>query len=246
MAGPLLRLLATLPLFCGLHACTSHTPGQVVGADSFATTSQTVRAALLYPDLASNGASERVYTDDRGGAVVIDRVSPGRDRIVVERLIEESGDPPRETVQSVRTLAVGDDGEVLLLGSINPQRRLEIRYEPPLVVAPAVLRPGEEHSADSAAHEPDPGTGRTVRSGTASFGLELLGERTTGAGVELLVRSTLEIRLGRSVVRRTTDRVYRVGSDGSLTLQLKAETETVTAMGFTVNRSERSLRPGRD
>ncbi|MFU8829044.1 MAG: hypothetical protein ACNA8P_06360 [Phycisphaerales bacterium] len=244
MPGTLARILITL-LLAGLVAgCTTPAPHGVPDAETFVPGAQPISSRQFYPDLHTGEATTRTYASDSG--FVIDRTAPASESgsgYRHERILAPTMDPesPSATLHSARLLASDESGTVVLLASSTPGRGIDLEYDPTLVVAPPLLLPGEPHEAQTRIHQIDPATGRTTQTGTATFKLELLGERSTQTGSSLLIRSSFEIRLGRSVMRRQTDRIYRREASGDLTLEREEETETVSAMGLTISRTERSL-----
>jgi hypothetical protein len=244
MPGTLARILLTLLLASLATGCATPAPHGVLDAETFVPGAQAISSRQLYPDLHPGEAPSRTYAS--GSGFVIDRTAPASEsgsEYLHERILAPTMDTdgPSATLQSTRLLATDESGAVVLLASSTPERDIDLEYDPALVVAPPLLLPGEPYEAQTRIRQIDPATGRTTQTGTATFKLELLGERSTQTGSSLLIRSTLEIRLGRSVMKRETDRIYRRDASGDLTLEREEETETVSAMGFTISRTERSL-----
>lgn len=203
----------------------------------------------LYADLLQQMATSRIWLDEQGGDAIVDIATPvptptdSGPTHLVQRLAGTAS----QTLLSSQSLRVEQGGIVQMQASTNHVRGIELIYEPPLLLTPQTLEWGHPFKASSDVIEIDARTRTTSQRGTATLQLELVGlresdDRQAQASKEFLVRTTLDVSLGRSRVQRTIDRTYRTAPDGTITLMHEKEQETVRAMGFTVSRSERSLR----
>lgn len=236
-----LALLLLLPV-CG---CGSGGGARAPDASDFLATDRTVPGRTIYPVLDSTAPSAMRLLDESGG-IITERKLPTADfsgsAYRLERWAETPGSGTTAEPLSVQTIAPGPGGEVLLLGTTNSERGVELRFDPPLGIAPAILRQAEPFESQTAAEEIDPRTNAVVRTGSAVYRLELVGADESSGSTRVLLRSRLEIRLGRSVVTRTADRVYRFKNESGLALERETATQIVSVMGFVVSRDERTLR----
>lgn len=218
-------------------------------ASAFIATNRALPGAAMYPALTA-ARPETLRFENEAGGLISERAvrveGSAGPAFRLERAEEVPGERSPSELISAQTLALEADGSVVLIASENADRGLTLRFDPPLAVAPPTLRRDQPFESRAAVREIDPTTGEATRSGTAEYRLELIGEDASSGVPLLLIRSRLEIRLGRSVVTRTTDRVYRVKNESGLVLEHETATQIVTAMGFTVSRSEQTIRASPD
>ena len=197
-----------------------------------------VASSEIYAQLFAGQPTSRTYTD-ASGDLVVENVSRESETLLrVERLLVPADDTPTTSL-GTRWFSANPNGEVLLRRSYNPQRDIEIVYEPALVVAPETLRPGEAHASESAITSIE---GNSRQTGSAAYELELVGERLAPGGTrETHIRSTLVLTLGRSTVTRRTDRLLSIDASGSSTVLREDSLETVRVFGLTVSTNRRSL-----
>lgn len=218
-------LLVVVPLGTG---CATHAPIPTHGQHSYQPTQSSVSSRTLYPSLFADMMSPTRFGDEDGREMLEQPVRLDDDTTIV-RL-----DRPL----SSRTIALLDDGGVALQSSTNTDQGVTLRFDPPLPIAPATLQGGTLFESETGVEEIDPRTGKTQRAGSARYRLELIGESTEADSLEYLIRSTLEIRLGRSIVLRTTDRTYLELPSGEFRLSGESTAQVVRAFGMTVSRSD--------
>ena len=238
---PLLAALLLLPV-CG---CASPEPATAPNASGFIATDRPITGITMYPALTAARQQTLRFTDEEG-RLISEQAVPAEEAagpaVRLERSEDASGDRARPDPIAAQTIAVGPDGAVVLIESTNAERGLTLQFDPPLIVAPTILQQDQPLVSHTTVREIDLSTGEATRPGTAEYRLELIGEDASSDPPLVLLRSRLEIRLGRSLVIRTTDRVYRVKNDSGLVLEHETATQVVSAMGFTVSRRQHSLR----
>jgi len=235
---PLLALLfVILPLSAG---CTRHAPAPIHAQRSFLPTQSSLASSALYPSLFSEQPQPMRFRD-AGGRVMVEqplRLDQTTAAVRLNRSIQADPEAITEPQpHSCRTIETRSDGGVALRSSSNTERDVTLRFQPPLPIAPAVLRSGAPFESETGVEEIDPETGQKQRAGSARYRLEVIGESAEAGSVELLVRSTLEIRLGQSTVLRTTDRLYREQPSGGYRLSGESTVQVVRAIGLTVSRA---------
>lgn len=235
-------LLILGSLIATLSACAK-TPDSPSWLDAIMNPpTRTVVSASVYPDLFEERPTTRRYTDDSGNTIIETTTSAEDSSLirVERRLAPEDGSEPE--ILARRWFSTDPSGAVLLHRSLNPERDIEIVYAPPLVVAPPELRPGEAHESTTTIRSFEGGQTSKPQPGTATYTLELLGERQLNDGVrEAHVRSTITISLGRSVVTRRTDRLLLISETDLSTVLHEDTLETVRVFGLTVSTNRRSL-----
>lgn len=129
-----------------LPAC--HAPGAAPQAAASAARFMTLGEASAGQDASEfrvpgrSLAAFAPWDADESGRLEIERTEPDdQGRFVQMRWAV--GDAGRAPVRRQR-LSMGDDGAVLLAEEINHAEKVEVVFEPPMVVVPAVLKPGIE------------------------------------------------------------------------------------------------------
>ncbi len=221
-----------------LPGCANHHSASSLLSEEFRPVSQAVPARVIYGELgvAENRVREFVLEDGGEEDAIVRQtcwIDLRQGGYTLERELIRADQQP--VPLGTRWLDF-ESGAVVLLRTLNPDRDIQLIFDPPLVVCPAVLE--SEHASSTEVREVASG-----KTGEARWTIELLGERVTAAGeTQLLVRSFLEIRLGSSTVRRRTDRIIQKTNSGSGEPLQEESLESVSVFGLTVRSESEKLR----
>lgn len=175
------------------------------------------------------------WTDEARSVIAVRRSPAGGGDVWTVRK-ERRGASGGAVPISEDTLRREPTGDVVLVQTVQHEDAVITRFDPPLVVLPGSLRPGEPHtqSLGVTVHPiDDPQSVQRRGSARSTVTLEALQEMTTRRGSVLAARvgTTLRIELAPALVETATTDWYLL-DDGAAGPIRQARRERVTVLGF--------------
>ncbi len=202
MIGPLALAAAVL------SGCSAGPRPDLSAESGFGATKEAagaLEAKISFPEEASCFAYSIVEGDNEGETLLIERVKTGEKGEWEHRRRREGRKEP-ERIDRIR---VESDGSVVLIETETAEHAVISRYDPPLVLAPAKLAPGEtaEQSITLTVH-PMSDPEKVNHRGRATNRITYVGDQTVQTGEGAIVAARLEAEfeadLGVTKVKNTT------------------------------------------
>lgn len=202
-------LCATLPLF-GCKARPRLAPSGGASGSALEPAAGPIVAKQDFP-LSEGTRRYRALSGEHAGKVVVITTAPAEapSTWTIDVRAEAAPEPVR-----IDTVRVEKSGAVVLLESLNPGDKVVSRYQPPMVLLPAQLAPGEtaDQRFEITVH-PVSNPAAVSNRGKATHTLTLEGRGALpSVGAALVVRAELAIELSGANVKRITESWYARGT----------------------------------